>query len=132
MAEAEIDDVFIDDITFQAEDGYALGATLFLPRGAKRHAVLTLNTPSPSRGANAPGLNQNRPPQREGVGNAGRETHPQPCVQMKKARKQSHHEHAGYPAFPHANGFTAYGALSPVIGLCCHRRRRDAPASSAA
>ena len=40
MAEAEIDDVFIDDITFPAEDGYALGATLFLPRGAKQRAVL--------------------------------------------------------------------------------------------
>lgn len=40
MAEAELDDVFIDDITFQAEDGFVLGATLFLPRGAKRHAVL--------------------------------------------------------------------------------------------
>ena len=40
MAEAELDDVFIDDITFPAVDGYALGATLFLPRGAKQHAVL--------------------------------------------------------------------------------------------
>lgn len=40
VVEAEIDDVFIDDITFQAEDGYVLGATLFLPRGAKQHAVL--------------------------------------------------------------------------------------------
>jgi predicted alpha/beta hydrolase len=40
VAEAEIDDVFIDDITFQAEDGFVLGATLFLPRGAKQHAVL--------------------------------------------------------------------------------------------
>ncbi|HET7888812.1 MAG TPA: alpha/beta fold hydrolase [Bradyrhizobium sp.] len=40
MREAEIDDVFIDDITFPAADGYALGATLFLPRGAKQHAVL--------------------------------------------------------------------------------------------
>ena len=40
MAEAALDDVFIDDITFPAVDGYALGATLFLPRGAKRHAVL--------------------------------------------------------------------------------------------
>ena len=40
MAEADIDDVFIDDITFPAEDGYPLGATLFLPRGAKQHAVL--------------------------------------------------------------------------------------------
>ncbi len=40
MTDAEFDDVFIDDITFPAEDGYALGATLFLPRGAKQHAVL--------------------------------------------------------------------------------------------
>ena len=40
MAEAGLDDVFIDDITFPAADGYLLGATLFLPRGVKRHAVL--------------------------------------------------------------------------------------------
>ena len=40
MAEAALDDVFIDDISFPAVDGYGLGATLFLPRGAKRHAVL--------------------------------------------------------------------------------------------
>jgi predicted alpha/beta hydrolase len=37
---AALDDVFIDDITFPAADGYLLGASLFLPRGAKRHAVL--------------------------------------------------------------------------------------------
>jgi predicted alpha/beta hydrolase len=40
VTEAEFDDVFIDDITFPAVDGYVLGATLFLPRGAKQHAVL--------------------------------------------------------------------------------------------
>jgi predicted alpha/beta hydrolase len=40
VAEAALDDVFIDDITLPAMDGYLLGATLFLPRGAKRHAVL--------------------------------------------------------------------------------------------
>jgi predicted alpha/beta hydrolase len=40
VAEAALDDVFIDDITFPATDGYLLGATLFLPRGAKRNAVL--------------------------------------------------------------------------------------------
>ncbi len=40
MTEAALDDVFIDDITVPAADGYVLGATLFLPRGAKRHAVL--------------------------------------------------------------------------------------------
>ena len=32
VAEAALDDVFIDDITFPATDGYLLGATLFLPR----------------------------------------------------------------------------------------------------
>jgi predicted alpha/beta hydrolase len=40
VAEAGLDDVFADDITFPAKDGYLLGATLFLPRGSKRHAVL--------------------------------------------------------------------------------------------
>jgi predicted alpha/beta hydrolase len=35
-----LDDVFSDDITVPATDGYPLAATLFLPRGAKRHAVL--------------------------------------------------------------------------------------------
>jgi predicted alpha/beta hydrolase len=40
VTDADLDDVFIDDITFPAEDGYALGATLFLPRGTKQHAVL--------------------------------------------------------------------------------------------
>jgi predicted alpha/beta hydrolase len=34
------DDVFSDHISFPAADGFTLGATLFLPRGAKRHAVL--------------------------------------------------------------------------------------------
>jgi len=40
VTESGLDDVLIDDITFPAADGYLLGATLFLPRGAKRHAVL--------------------------------------------------------------------------------------------
>ncbi|MGY3614576.1 putative alpha/beta hydrolase [Bradyrhizobium sp. USDA 10063] len=40
MAEAALDDVFTDDIIVPAIDDYPLGATLFLPRGSKRHAVL--------------------------------------------------------------------------------------------
>jgi predicted alpha/beta hydrolase len=40
VAEAGLDDVFVDDITFPAADGYLLAASLFLPRGAKRNAVL--------------------------------------------------------------------------------------------
>jgi predicted alpha/beta hydrolase len=40
VAKAGPDDVFVDDITFRAVDGYVLAATLFLPRGPKSHAVL--------------------------------------------------------------------------------------------
>jgi predicted alpha/beta hydrolase len=40
VVEAALDDFFIDDIALPATDGYLLGATLFLPLGAKRHAVL--------------------------------------------------------------------------------------------
>jgi len=40
VSDAARDDVFIDDITFPAKDGYVLGATLFLPRGTKHRAVL--------------------------------------------------------------------------------------------
>ncbi|WP_420970886.1 alpha/beta fold hydrolase [Bradyrhizobium sp. B120] len=39
-APATLDDVFSDDIVVPAADGYPLAATLFLPRGRKRHAVL--------------------------------------------------------------------------------------------
>ena len=38
--DAPLDDVFADDITFPAADGYLLAGSLFLPRGTKRHAVL--------------------------------------------------------------------------------------------
>ena len=34
VTETALDDVFVDDITFPAKDGYLLGASLFLPRGA--------------------------------------------------------------------------------------------------
>jgi predicted alpha/beta hydrolase len=37
---AALVDVFVDDITFPATDGYSLGASLYLPRGARRNAVL--------------------------------------------------------------------------------------------
>ena len=40
VPEAGLDDVFVDDITFPATDGYLLGATLYLPRGARRQAIL--------------------------------------------------------------------------------------------
>jgi hypothetical protein len=42
------DDVFSDDITVPATDGYPLAATLFLPRGAKRHAGFETSPGSPN------------------------------------------------------------------------------------
>lgn len=44
MAEAELDDVFIDDIKLQAADGTALAATLFLPRRARRRQAVLINS----------------------------------------------------------------------------------------
>lgn len=44
MAEAQTDDVFIDDIKLQAADGYTLAATLFLPRRAKRKQAILINS----------------------------------------------------------------------------------------
>jgi predicted alpha/beta hydrolase len=40
VSEAGLDDVFVDDIRLPATDGYLLAATLYLPRGARRQAVL--------------------------------------------------------------------------------------------
>jgi predicted alpha/beta hydrolase len=40
VAESATDDVFYDDITFQGTDGYPLAATLFMPRGPRKQAVL--------------------------------------------------------------------------------------------
>src|SRR6202158_4333929 len=39
-----------------------------------------------------------------------------------KAHERSHHGHTGITRHSPRNGFTAYFALSPAIGLVCHRR----------
>jgi predicted alpha/beta hydrolase len=41
---AALDDVFSDDITFPATDGFALAATLYLPRNAKRRNAILINS----------------------------------------------------------------------------------------
>jgi predicted alpha/beta hydrolase len=50
MATQALDDVFIDDIRVPAEDGFLLAATIFLPRGPKRNAVLINSAAAVSRG----------------------------------------------------------------------------------
>jgi hypothetical protein len=51
-----------------------------------------------------------------------------PAVSCAKCTKESAHEHTGSAeAIRHSlrNGFTVSFALSPVIGLCCHRHLAD-------
>jgi hypothetical protein len=43
-----------------------------------------------------------------------------------KNTRVSHHGHAGSPGIPRAMVLTVSFALFPVIGLSCHRHRRDA------
>ena len=53
--------------------------------------------------------------------------HAAPAVSCAKVHKRNAHEHTGSAeAIRHSlrNGFTAYFALSPAIGLSCHRRWR--------
>jgi hypothetical protein len=65
----------------------------------------------------------------EGAGNAGRSMRPQPRVVVENTRV-SHHGHTGNTRHSPRNGFTVFFVISPVIGLFCHRPRREAPASS--
>src|ERR1700724_868754 len=45
------------------------------------------------------------------------------CKSAEQKRTRAYRFSGGNPAFP-AQWFTAYFALSPAIGLSCHRRRR--------
>jgi hypothetical protein len=70
-----------------------------------------------------------RPLPSEGAGNAGSLVRPQPRMVVENTRV-SHHGHTGNTRHSPRDGFTAYTALSSVTGLSCHRRQRDAKASS--
>src|SRR3954452_20382160 len=58
----------------------------------------------------------------EGRGECRVPTHPQPRMQSKKAYELVTTGKPDDPAFPHAMGLTVSFVISPVIGLCCHRR----------
>ena len=62
------------------------------------------------------------PSKREGAGKAGCPPHPQPRVQSVESTRVRHHRFAGTPGLPCAMVLTVSSALSPVTGLCCHRR----------
>jgi hypothetical protein len=64
---------------------------------------------------------------KEGVGNAGRDSAPAALRADEKSTQASHHGYARTSRHSRTRMvLTAYGALSPVIGLCCHRRQRNA------
>jgi hypothetical protein len=71
----------------------------------------------------APESCQQRPPQKpEGVGNAGCQAHPQPRVLSSGWMHTSIHSEVAKTSGIPTQWFTAYSALSPAIGLFCHRR----------
>src|SRR2546421_7160113 len=61
----------------------------------------------------------------EGAGNAGCALHPQSRVQKVKSTRGSHHRFTGADRLPRAMVLTVSFVISPVIGLCCHRRQRN-------
>jgi hypothetical protein len=65
-------------------------------------------------------------PAPEGAGNAGCPLHPQPRAQRVESTRVSHHRFTGTPGIPCAMVLTVSFVLSPVTGLCCHRRPQEA------
>jgi len=47
------------------------------------------------------------------------------ACENKKAHEHSHYGHAEIIRHSPRNGCAAYNVISPVIGLCCHRHRRN-------
>jgi hypothetical protein len=67
-------------------------------------------------------------PKSEGAGKAGCPLHPQPRVQSVESTRVRHHRSTGTPGLPCAMVLTVSFALSPVIGLFCHRHLADTSA----
>src|SRR5262249_28194499 len=61
---------------------------------------------------------------KEGAGKTGCPSHPWSACN-KKSTRQNHRYEPEQPAFPAQWCYGLY-VLSPVTGLCCHRRLRDA------
>ena len=66
------------------------------------------------------------PLRKEGAGNAGCALHPRSRVPKTALWRTRAYRAAETLRHPLRNGFTAYFALSPVNGLVCHRRPREA------
>jgi hypothetical protein len=91
----------------------------FAPRNDARHTSAFSPRDAPEWCKNC------SPKTMEGAGNAGCALHPQSHVQNKKAHEVVTTGSPEQSGIPHAMVLTAYSALSPVIGLSCHRRKRD-------
>jgi hypothetical protein len=98
-----------------------------LSQGRQRCVKHTYTFP---RHVSRPGDASSRPSaNKRAQGMPVRRSHPQPCVQNKKARKQVTTGTPKHPAFP-ARWASGLYVFSPVSGLVSHRGRRDARASS--
>jgi hypothetical protein len=77
-----------------------------------------------SRGTMLPEVCMSLSLKNEGAGNAGCALHPRSRVQNGKTKRTRAYRAAEAIRHSLRNGFTAYIALSPAIGLVCHRRQR--------
>jgi hypothetical protein len=90
------------------------------------------NTLPHSRDAKRPSCGQILRPEKQraqrypkrGAGKAGCPLHPQPRVQRVESTRVRHHRSTGTPGLPCTMVLTVSFALSPVIGLVCHRRQQ--------
>jgi hypothetical protein len=116
--------LWIPGLRQMAHPGMTVSERIVADSIVKQPSVL--NTPPRSRRAMRPSdAGIVRPKQMEGAGNAGCALHPQSHVQNKKAHEVVTTGSPEQSGIPRAMVLTAYSALSPVIGLSCHRRKRD-------
>ena len=143
VQEPSPDDVFIDEITFPATDGYrALRATLervplvSTPQSGrdkeraathfKFQTASQSHTPPRSRRACRASFACVKPSELQRAwGMPGARCTRSLAWEKIEPHERSHREvHRIHPAFPHAMVLTVSFELFPVIGLCCHRRLR--------
>jgi hypothetical protein len=79
-----------------------------------------------SRGAMRPSCAKSCPSKNRGRRESRVPVAPAAACAVVESTRVSHHRSTGTPGLPCAMVLTAYSALSPVTGLVCHRRQRDA------
>ncbi len=112
-----------DEDAAPQDEGQAIRSSIVSDLNFKELAT----TAPRSRGAFRPSCARNLPPSPiRGRRECRAPDAPAAACAVVESTRVSHHGHTGNTRHSPRNGFTAYFALSPVTGLSCHCRRRDA------